>query len=678
MFKTNIDSRRLTSKPNTEKCGSIRNSLYQTNKTKELTVNDLAKAIENGQTLTAAVMGKTTKDGWKEQSLIIADIDNDSGEQTPAGDHIPIKDPLTPKEALTIMQQNEITPALMYYTWNNRTYNNSPRFRIILVMDKPIADQEQAEAIGKKFIYMFNRVKEKSADTASSQTDRMFTGSVKGSVFFKSQAKTTIETLERLPEDPEEETPPREYRKPEYIKGGKLEEMETALQDRINNFDLAGWISNNTNSRIKGNSRARRVFFNPCPVCGHNDCFNVTGSVYYCQSDHHKHGGNIIEFLKEYNHMSYGEARDFFKFEICGENKEEWINAYKEEQKARTAQNTSTTEPEAKPESEVLTFIEQWKSEKFRPYETGLKFFDDLLSGGIMRQSLVLLLAAPAAGKTTLCQQIATEIAARKNPVIYLNFEMSREQMIAKILSARIFQKNRSVENIITALDILQGYKWTEEQERQIREAAEEYRTTIEPYLSFKPESIGTDNAELKKYLEEQAEAAKKNGQEAPAVVVDYLQLLKVPGMEIKEALQQILYTLKEYANRHYTFVIGVSAKRRDKDSKKITMDSGRDSSNIEYSADYMLGLNYYDIEVNNVKKDDEIEEMKRENPRRMALTLLKGRMIKQKNFEELYYYPGANIFYSDSDEFLPVDPERVPFNNKSRPQTKIKTDNRI
>ena len=55
---------------------------------------------------------------------------------------------------------------------------------------------------------------------------------------------------------------------------------------------------------------------------------------------------------------------------------------------------------------------------------------------------VVSIVGPSGAGKTTLCQQIAEAMARNGKPVVYLNFEMSREQMIAKAISGRTCRKS--------------------------------------------------------------------------------------------------------------------------------------------------------------------------------------------------------------------------------------------
>lgn len=311
----------------------------------------------------------------------------------------------------------------------------------------------------------------------------------------------------------------------------------------------------------------------------------------------------------------------------------------------------------------MLDFLGKILTEAYKPYTTELSFFDDLLNGGVIRQTLLLLLAAPGTGKTTLCAQIAEQMAAHQKPVIYFNLEMSREQMIAKAISARLARKGKK----ITALEVMQGYNWTKETRDAVICAIDEYREKIQPYLSFNPDGIGGDLDAIRDYLRRTGDAAKAAGKEAPVIILDYLHLISSrAGLDNQELIKQAVTALKQYAIDYNTFVIGIVATNRASNTAgKITMESGRDSSNLEYTADYQLSLNYYDIDNGKVSPTevDKIAELQRQNWRQMIIRVLKGRFCQPGRSAKVYFNAASNIFYGEND-FMPADPERIPFEN--------------
>lgn len=311
----------------------------------------------------------------------------------------------------------------------------------------------------------------------------------------------------------------------------------------------------------------------------------------------------------------------------------------------------------------MQTFLDKIQSESYKPYETGLAFFDKLLGGGILRQTLMLLQAPPGTGKTTLCQQVAEAVAAKGSPVIYLNLEMSAAQMIAKAISGRTWRKNDG--GNYSMLEILQGYKWTPEQREEILAEAAAYEREILPNLTYATSGTGADLNKLQKYLDQVADGAKAAGKPAPAVIVDYLHLItSTQRLETQELLKQAVQMLKTYAIKNNTFVLAISATNRASNiSGQITLESGRDSSALEYGADYVLSLNYFEVDKNDIKTGDAaaMAKLQQAKWRKMILRVNKSRFTMPGRSAELYFYPAGNTFY-DAYGWLPADAERVPF----------------
>lgn len=303
----------------------------------------------------------------------------------------------------------------------------------------------------------------------------------------------------------------------------------------------------------------------------------------------------------------------------------------------------------------LTDFLEKVQTEAYKPHPTGLHFFDDLLGGGIVNQTLLLLLAAPAAGKTTLIQQLAEAMAANQRPVVYLNFEMSREQMLSKAISAKYYRNGGDK----SMTGILQGYKWTDDERAAITRIIDDYRRTNYPYIKYNPAGATSELTGLLSYLKATGDAAKAAGKQAPAVVVDYLHLITSSDkLDTAELIKAAIKGLHDYAVNYDTFVIAIAAVNREamKDGR-ITLNSGRDSSGIEFTGDYILSLNYADLESKKVKTKDieAVSEMQNQSKRLMVLRVLKNRAGRQGNDTKLMFDAVHNIFYGTCDDFIPA-----------------------
>jgi len=325
----------------------------------------------------------------------------------------------------------------------------------------------------------------------------------------------------------------------------------------------------------------------------------------------------------------------------------------------KTAENgTESAEPS---KDGLANFWEKVQTTAYKPHKTGLKFFDDLLGGGIIPQSVILILAAPAAGKTTLCQQIAEAMAERGQPFIYLNFEMSREQMLAKSISARAARDHNCK---LSTMDVLQGYRWTEEQRQAVTAAMEDYRAHVFPFLQYNPDGVTSDLQDIRQYLQKQGDEARRAHRPAPAICLDYLHLISTrERLDVQELLKQAIGTIKGYCMRYNTFALVISATNRNSNSDgRITLESGRDSSNLEYTADAQIGLNYVELDNRSIRpaEAEKVAALQRKPYRHMILRVLKSRFYQAGRSEKCYFHAATNRFFSEN-EFLPGDGSEAP-----------------
>lgn len=336
------------------------------------------------------------------------------------------------------------------------------------------------------------------------------------------------------------------------------------------------------------------------------------------------------------------------------------IEAHAKPAQAAQDQQQDAPEPEEEKADYLTAFFEKITGEQYKPYKTGISFFDSLLDGGPVKQTMLMLLAAPAAGKTTLCQQIAESMAEHGKPVLYVNLEMSREQMIAKSLSARVTLAGEPM----TALDVLQGYKWYPAHRKAVEKALDQYREKVAPNLDYNPDGITGDLEKLAAYLDTIGERAKAAGKSGPVVFIDYLHLLTWPGEETANVIKKSMEILKNYSINYDTISVAISATNRDSNrAGRITMESGRDSSGIEYTGDYILSLNYYQVDQGDVKtSDNEKMSILTGRPwRQMIIRVLKNRFGIAGRPTRVYFHAAGNRFYAE-DDFLPEDQNIVMF----------------
>ena len=234
-------------------------------------------------------------------------------------------------------------------------------------------------------------------------------------------------------------------------------------------------------------------------------------------------------------------------------------------------------------------------SKTYKPIQTGITDIDRALEGGFIRGTLVTLGAPPAMGKTALAQYIFENMARNGQYVLYINLEMSREQLLARSISRLAFLYE---EKDISALEVLRGYAWTEEQRKAITRAANIYKQEIAPHFLYNPEGLSNNIDSIIKQIKEFIECDKEKGRPAPIICIDYLQLIDSEEKDATESMKNIIFKLKQLARNENTIVFTIVANNRASNrSGSVDMESGRDTSAIEYSGDIMLGLVYTAIE---------------------------------------------------------------------------------
>lgn len=264
-------------------------------------------------------------------------------------------------------------------------------------------------------------------------------------------------------------------------------------------------------------------------------------------------------------------------------------------------------------------FLQEVQTDKYKPIPTGISGLDRVLGGGLTRKTLVTLGAAPGAGKTNIAQWILENMAKNGTDVLFINMEMDRTQLIARSISRTAWRYNaaQDVKADLTTLQVLRGYNWTLEQRHTIEYAAAIYREKIAPHFVYNPDNVDNTLSSILGACKAEANRLQAEGKPAPIVCIDYLQLIEFDLMakdekkpDTAEALKRTMKALKDFACDYNTVVIVITAHNRasNKDGH-VSMDSSRDTSNIEYFGDLMLGLTYAAIEndekyIDGYKKD--------------------------------------------------------------------------
>ena len=283
---------------------------------------------------------------------------------------------------------------------------------------------------------------------------------------------------------------------------------------------------------------------------------------------------------------------------------------------------------EAMLESFLLSVTDK-EARTFEPIKTGITTIDKALEGGFIRKTLVTLGAPPAMGKTALAQWIFENVATSGQDVLYINLEMSREQLLARSLSRIAWKYDKKD---FSALEVLRGYAWTEDQRQAITKAADIYKRDIAGHFIYNPDGVTNNINSILSAMEAETIRIKAQGKPEPLICIDYLQLIDSGERDAIEGMKGVIFKLKDFAKRNNTVVFVIIANNRASNkSGTVEMESGRDTSTIEYSGDAMLGMSYAAIED---RRKYECGEDKNGNPRYTEYDLETIRRLKKEAFK--------------------------------------------
>lgn len=212
------------------------------------------------------------------------------------------------------------------------------------------------------------------------------------------------------------------------------------------------------------------------------------------------------------------------------------------------------------------------KPEDIRTLKTG---FDDLdfYTHGLWPGQLVTIAARPGLGKTVLAMNLAVRAAAKDLRVLFFSLEMTREELNHRILAAE-----SSVH-----LDTVRAATATGYDSDRIARAAEK----IAPYdLTIFDKATQAKDDIFETARSRHAERA------VGLVVVDYLQLVQVPGNDTRaQEIADVTRAMKQLAKDLGCPVVALSQLNRnaERDERPPRLADLRESGAIEQDSDVVL-----------------------------------------------------------------------------------------
>lgn len=210
---------------------------------------------------------------------------------------------------------------------------------------------------------------------------------------------------------------------------------------------------------------------------------------------------------------------------------------------------------------------------------------------GLQKGDLIILAARPSMGKTTLAINLAQSVLLQNLPVIVFSMEMSAESIMMRLLSAW---------GGINQVNLRSGQMSPDEWAR--------FNNGVTHLINSNLYIDDRNNLPPSEVRSVCRKIAKNYDTGLGLVVVDYLQLMKVPGMESNRVgeIGEISRSLKALARELNCPVIALSQLSRkveDRPNKRPIMSDLRESGAIEQDADIIMFI--YRDEVYNKERSD-------------------------------------------------------------------------
>lgn len=219
-----------------------------------------------------------------------------------------------------------------------------------------------------------------------------------------------------------------------------------------------------------------------------------------------------------------------------------------------------------------------------------VNFYDlDAMTQGLQRSDLIIVAGRPAMGKTSIVLSMAKNVAAlQKLPVCMFSLEMSKEQLIYRLLSMET-----GIESGRLRTGRLSQEEWP------LLGQGINTLSQLPVFIDDKPDSGVLDMCSLCRRLKTQ------QGQDLGMVVVDYLQLMEGSNSDNRaQDLSAITRGLKQMARELQVPVVALSQLNRGVESrtnKRPMLSDLRESGSIEQDADLVLMIyrdEYYNPET--------------------------------------------------------------------------------
>ena len=231
------------------------------------------------------------------------------------------------------------------------------------------------------------------------------------------------------------------------------------------------------------------------------------------------------------------------------------------------------------------------------PVPIGYMALDRILEGGL-HPGLIVVGAISSLGKTTFCLNVADLLAMAGQDVIFYSLEMSKFELIAKIISRRTarqcLQTGADMRHAKTNLGVSDFKRWagySNAEKELLQNCMNDFslKAAQNLYIREGLQSIGTEQ------IRQDIQRHEYLTHRRPVVIVDYVQIMKTPDIHMtdKQKTDENVTELKRISRDFNIPIIAISSFNRDNYKEPVSMAAFKESGAIEYTSDVLIGLQY-------------------------------------------------------------------------------------
>lgn len=725
----NIDKRGYTKKPDRKTAGLISYNVRQQSGQKTMEPGKLLEFITAGYTFTPAAIGGnieewnpkneqgirekkinpatgaeySTTDFWQSQQIIVADIDNERKDKTT------IDIQLTPAAALDACKAAGLDPFCIYKTFSNTEEHH--KFRVMLLLAEQITEFEKAADYIGRFAALFNdaiaeqykaagKEPENCADTSIEPVKLIF-GGRKDAIIYTSESITALDKLEALPKPltiapvspRKEKTANNPHKYTSTLEGQTDSELILSALDAIppESLDYKEWLtiaaaanyagidyadfdawssrdtSTNENGKPRYNEQANYKTWNSFT---NNKAKPATaGSIFFHAQ---RNGWNFPTIDKEHFtaekwEQIEKEMDDYFAAAEPAAPDPVPQEAYNPENMTEPAQQNMQEGAEQKaPPALFISAADYYTNKQYNADIAELKKYagrkmglhDDIDRYLTLYPGLAILGGQASLGKTTFCVNVAMQLLERGEHVLYFALEQTAQEIYTKIAARHLYLNNYA------GIDNLQIKNGTALDDDAINDELSKLAGNLENFyiIDCDFESTAADIIAI-------AQQYTKEHDVKPIVIIDYLQIIAPPADfkgSKQDYIDENLKALKKWQKNEGLYVLLISSFNRANNYKPVSYESFLHTSAIEYTCDYVFGLQLQLLDPENKdfyiregiqggqydKKDFEmrkaVHEAQDATPKKVQFVSLKNRNGKQFFKANFDYYPAHDYFRPD------------------------------